>query len=38
MDEEVAKYEDNLLVDIASVIDTGIDWAVVINQEETDYI
>lgn len=37
MDEEVAKYEDNLLVDIASVIDTGIDWAVVINQEETDY-
>ena len=37
MDENVEKYEDNLLVDLASIIDCGIDWSVVINQEETEY-
>lgn len=37
MDENVEKYEDNLLVDLASIIDCGIDWSVVINQEKTEY-
>lgn len=37
MDENVEKYEDNFLVDLAPIIDSGIDWSVVIKQEETEY-
>jgi len=35
--EQVDKYEDNSLVDVAGIIDTGIDWAVAIQQEGNSY-
>ena len=34
--EDVEKYEDNLLVKTGKIIDNGIDWNVAMDQKETD--